>query len=79
MVQKPEIVGTTDSTIMVDYATIQVRRETKRLLEEAKRPGESFDRTIRRTLKESEAAQAQDFLRDVNRILSDRKSMKPLR
>ena len=64
---------------MVEYATIQVRRETKRLLEEAKRPGESFDRAIRRTLKESEAAQAQEFLRDVNRILSDRKSMKPLR
>lgn len=64
---------------MVDYATIQVRRDTKRLLEETKGPGESFDETIRRTLKEAELARSQSFLREVNRLLADRKAMKPLR
>ena len=64
---------------MVDYATIQVRAATKRLLERAKEPGESFDAAIRRKLKEAEAAAELDFLREVNALLSNRKSMKPLR
>lgn len=64
---------------MPEYATIQVRRATKRLLEEAKEPGESYDEVVRRKLKEAEAAAELAFLREVNRLLSDRKSMKPLR
>jgi len=64
---------------MVEYATIQVRRETKRLLETAKEPGESFDEAIGRTLRELEAARAEAFLTEVNRLLADRKAMKPLR
>lgn len=64
---------------MVDYATIQVRVATKRLLEKAKAPGESFDTMIRRKLKDAEAAEQLDFLREVNALLADRKSMKRLR
>ena len=64
---------------MVDYATVQVKASTKRLLEKEKRPGESFDATIRRKLKEAELAEELAFLREVNSILSDRKSMKPLK
>ena len=64
---------------MPEYSTIQVKAATKRLLEQAKEPGESFDATIRRKLKEAEAAQELDFLREVNRLLSDKKSMRPLR
>lgn len=64
---------------MAEYATIQVRRATKRLLEEARLPGESFDTAIRRKLKEAEAAAELEFLREVNRLLADRKAMRPLR
>ncbi len=64
---------------MVDYATIQLKTSTKRLLESEKRPGESFDATIRRKLKEAELAEETRFLREVNALLSDRKAMKPLR
>lgn len=64
---------------MVDYATIQVRRATKKLLEEARNPGETFDAAIRRKLKEAEKVEEVEFLREVNRLLSDRKAMKPLR
>lgn len=64
---------------MVEYATIQVRVGTKRLLEAAREPGESFDAAIRRKLKEAQEANELRFLRDVNDILADRKSMKPLR
>lgn len=65
--------------MMADYATIQVRKATKRLLEDARRPGETFDAAIRRKLKEADAAAELDFLREVNRLLADRKAMKPLR
>lgn len=64
---------------MVDYSTIQVRRATKRLLEEARLPGETFDAAIRRKLKEAERVEEVEFLREVNRLLGDRKSMRPLR
>lgn len=64
---------------MAEYATIQVRRQTKAMLEQAREPGESFDAMIRRTLKEVEAVREREFLREVNRLLGHRKSMKPLR
>jgi hypothetical protein len=69
----------TISTIMADYATIQVRPATKRLLEAAKEPGESFDAVVRRKLKEAERANEEAFLREVNRLLGDRKALRPLR
>lgn len=65
--------------MMVEYSTIQLRKETKKLLEESREPGESFDAAIRRKLKEAEAGKAKEFLREVNRQLADRKAMKPLR
>lgn len=65
--------------MMPDYATIQVRRATKKLLEEARNPGETFDAAIRRKLKEASRVAEVEFLREVNRLLGDRKSMKPLR
>lgn len=64
---------------MVEYATIQVKARTKKLLENAKAPGESFDELIRRKLTEAEAANELAFLREVNALLGDRKAMKPLR
>ena len=64
---------------MVEYATLQVKQATKRLLEKAKLPGETFDAVVRRKLKEAEGAEELAFLREVNTLLSDRKSMKPLR
>lgn len=64
---------------MVDFSTIQVRTKTKKLLEKAKAPGESFDALIRRKLTEAETAKELEFLREVNALLDDRKSMKPLR
>lgn len=64
---------------MGDYATIQVRKGTKKLLEASRLPGESFDAAIRRKLKEADAAAELDFLREVNRLLGDRKAFKPLR
>lgn len=65
--------------MMVEYATIQVRKATKKLLEKAKAPGETFDDMIRRKLKEAEKAEETAFLREVNALLADRKSMKALR
>jgi hypothetical protein len=64
---------------MVEYATIQVRRETKKKLEQARRPGETFDAVLRRTLKEAEAQAERAFFDEMHAILDDRKSMKPLR
>lgn len=64
---------------MVDYATIQVKAKTKKLLEKAKAPGESFDDLIRRKLTEAEAANELAFLREVNALLKDRKNMRSLR
>lgn len=64
---------------MADYATIQVRPATKRMLEAVREPGESFDAALRRTLKEAQGANELEFLREVNRLLGDRKAMRPLR
>lgn len=64
---------------MGDFANIPVRRKTKELLEAAKRGGESFDAVIRRTLDEAAAANELAFLREVNALLRDRKTMKKLR
>lgn len=64
---------------MVDYATIQVRRETKRLLEKARLPGETFDALVRRTLEQAQLAADKAFFDEMYAILDDRKAMKPLR
>ena len=64
---------------MVDYATIQVRRDTKRLLEKARLPGETFDQVLRRTLEQAQLAADKAFFDEMYAILDDRKSMKPLR
>lgn len=64
---------------MVDYATIQVRASTKKLLESEKRSGESFDDLVRRVLAEAQAVREQTFLNEVHSLLSDRKAMRPLR
>lgn len=77
--EKLEIVDSTTSGTMAEYATIQVRRTTKRMLEAARQPGETFDALVRRKLKEAQAAEERAFLREVNRLLADRKAMKPLR
>ena len=64
---------------MADYATIQVRRDTKKKLEAARRPGETFDAVLRRTLKQAEAEAKRQFFAEIEAMLADRKSMKPLR
>lgn len=64
---------------MADYATIQVLRTTKTKLEKAKRPGETFDAVVRRTLKEAEAQAERAFFDELDALFADRKSMKPLR
>lgn len=64
---------------MVEYATIQVRRETKRLLEAARHPGETFDAVLLRKLKEAEAQAERAFFDEIHALLNDRKSMKALR
>lgn len=64
---------------MVEYATIQVRKETKKLLEQARAPGETFDALVRRKLKEAEAEAERLFFDEVDAMLADRKSFKPLR
>ena len=64
---------------MADYATIQVRRDTKRLLEKARLPGETFDAVVRRTLTLAQDAADKSFFDEMYAILDDRKAMKPLR
>lgn len=64
---------------MADYATIQVKRDTKRLLEAARRPGETFDAVLRRTLKQAQAEAERTFFDEIDAMLADRKSFKPLR
>ena len=66
-------------TTMADDASIPVRPHTKKLLEAAKAPGESFDAVIRRVLTKAQAAKEIDVLREVNALLADRKAMRPLR
>ncbi len=63
---------------MADYATIQVRRATKRLLEAARKPGETFDAVVKRTLKQAQAEAEREFFDEMHAILNDRKSMRPL-
>lgn len=64
---------------MVDYATIQVRRTTKKMLEAVRQPGETFDQALRRTLEESQAHAEKAFFDEMYAALADRKSLKPLR
>jgi hypothetical protein len=64
---------------MVEYATIQVRKDTKRLLEKARQPGETFDALVRRKLDEAEARAEKEFFDEMYAALADRKSLKPLR
>lgn len=64
---------------MVEFATIQVRKETKRLLEQARAPGETFDQVLRRKLDEAEAQGTKAFFDEMYAALGDRKSLKPLR
>jgi hypothetical protein len=64
---------------MVEYATIQVRRATKKMLEAVRRPGETFDHALRRTLDAAQAQAEQAFFDEVDSMLADRKSFKPLR
>ncbi len=64
---------------MADYATVQVKRTTKRLLEAARKPGETFDAVVRRTLKQAQAGEEREFFDDLETIFADRKSFKPLR
>jgi hypothetical protein len=65
------------STIMADYATIQVRKETKKLLEQARLPGETFDAVVRRTLAEAEDKLRRDFFDEMYAALD--KPLRPLR
>ena len=74
-----DIVESAISTIMVEYATIQVRKETKRLLEKARQPGETFDQVLRRKLDEAEAQATKAFFDEMYAALADRKNLKPLR
>lgn len=64
---------------MAETATLQVHKDTKELLQKAKRSGETFDQLIRRTLAEAQANAETAFLAEVNALLDDRKAMKPLR
>lgn len=64
---------------MVETATVQVHRDTKALLASARRPGETYDQLIRRTLEEARMAKDTAFLNEVNGLLDDRRAMKPLR
>lgn len=64
---------------MADYATIQVKRSTKKLLEAARQPGETFDAVVRRTLKQAQAEAERAFFDELDAIFADRASFKPLR
>ena len=64
---------------MADYATLQVKRSTKKLLEAMRQPGETFDAVVRRTIKQAQAEAERAFFDEMHSILADRKSMKPLR
>jgi hypothetical protein len=64
---------------MVEYATIQVRKGTKKLLEAARQPGETFDAVLRRKLEEAQAHAEKAFFDEMYAALADRKSLKPLR
>jgi hypothetical protein len=65
--------------MMVETATVQLHKDTKELLQRAKRAGETFDQLIRRTLAEAQANAESAFLSEVNALLDDRRAMKPLR
>jgi len=77
--EKAKIVAATIATMMVETATLQVHRDTKELLKRARRPGETFDHLIRRTLAEAQANSETAFLREVQDLLDDRGAMRPLR
>ena len=64
---------------MVDYATVQLRAETKRLLHGPRRPGESYDAVIRRKLQGAASAQESAFLDELYAALGDRRSLRPLK
>lgn len=76
---KSQIVVATTATMMVETATLQLHRDTKELLQKAKRSGETFDQLIRRTLAEAQANAETSFLREVEGLLADRGTMQPLR
>lgn len=58
--------------MMVETATLQVHRDTKELLKQARQPRGTFDQLIRRTLAEAQANAETAFMREVQNLLDDR-------
>lgn len=63
---------------MVDYATLQVHKETKELLARIRRGGESYDALIRRLLDEAWKRQEEEFLADLDAMYQDEDAFAPL-
>lgn len=63
---------------MPAYATLQLHAATKRQLNAARRPGESYDAVIRRKLEEARRAGEQEFFDELYAALGDRRKLKPL-
>lgn len=63
---------------MVEYATLQVHRETKERLASFRRPGESFDATVSRILDTMILAEEREFLRELDAMYEDDDAFEPL-
>ncbi len=58
--------------MMVDYATVQLHRETKERLAALRRPGESFDAAVQRLLDAAVAAEEAAFFDELDAAYLDK-------
>lgn len=63
---------------MVEYATLQVHKDTKERIASIRRPGESFDAAVRRLLDDMQRWEEQEFLHELDAMYEDDDAFEPL-
>lgn len=63
---------------MVEYATLQLHKETKDRLASLRRPGESFDAAVRRMMDDAMRAEERAFLDELDAMYEDDDAFEPL-
>lgn len=64
--------------MMVEFATIQIHRDTKERIAALRQPGESFDKVLKRILERAVRGEEDAFLRELNAELADDDAFTPL-
>lgn len=63
---------------MVEFATLQLHKDTKERIASIRLPGESFDATVRRLLNDMQQMKEQEFLNELDAMYDDDEAFEPL-